>query len=123
MGQLSYYRLSATGQLDEIQSVGLTMGGIGLAQSSKHSSFLISAHSDPVRRLWSLNSMEQPIKRYTFHNMSAEGIDVSPFDGEEFVSCSKDSSFAIWTMSESEPIFAATNDAAFPVLAGVRKYS
>jgi WD40 repeat protein len=49
--------------------------------------------------------------------MSAEDLSVSPFDPEEFTSCSKDSSFAIWTMTESEPIFAATNDASYPMLA------
>jgi WD40 repeat protein len=117
VGQLSHYRISATGQIDEIQSVELSTGGVSLAQSSKYDSFIFTAHTDPVLRLWSLKSIQKPIKRYTYHNMSVEGLEVSPFDGEEFISCSKDSSFAIWNIANSEPIFAATNEASFPVLA------
>lgn len=116
VGQLSYYRFSASGQLDEIQSVGLPTGGVGMAQSSRYSTFLLTAHTDPVLRLWNLDQLTQPVKRYTFHNMSAEDVQVSPFDGEEFLSCSKDSSFALWTMTQSEPIFASTNEASFPFL-------
>ena len=48
--------------------------------------------------------------------MSVEEINTSPFDGEEFISCSKDSSFALWTMTESEPIFSSVNKSSFPVM-------
>jgi WD40 repeat protein len=115
-GHLSTYRTNMSGTLEEVQAVGLNTGGVSLAQSSSYSAFIVTAHTDPVLRLWTLNQLQQPIKRYTFHNMSVESLDYSPFDGEEFISCSKDSSFAIWKLTESEPVFAATNDASFPVL-------
>jgi histone-binding protein RBBP4 len=117
VGQLTYWRLTNTGQLEELQAVGLETGGVCLAESSGYSSFIYTGHTDPVLRLWTKNKLVKPIKRYTFHNMSTEGLSVSPFDPEEFVSCSKDSSFAMWTMTESEPIFAAVNEASYPMMA------
>ncbi|KAL0483928.1 MSI2, partial [Acrasis kona] len=116
VGQLTYWRLSTTGQLDEIQSVGLETGGVCLSESSGFSSFIYTGHTDPILRLWTKNNLVKPIKRYTYHNMSAEDLSTSPFDSEEFVSCSKDSSFAMWTMTESEPIFTAVNEASYPML-------
>lgn len=49
-------------------------------------------------------------------------MDVSPFDGNEFVSCSKDSSFAVWGVTESEPVFTENNEGMFPML-GVQYHS
>ncbi len=119
IGQLTYYQFSASGggQLEEVESVGLSTGGVSLAQSSTYGSLLITAHTDPVLRLWNLSQLTQPVKRYTFHNMATEDVQISPFDGEEFLSCSKDSSFALWSMTESEPVFASMNESSFPFLA------
>ncbi|EFC45283.1 predicted protein [Naegleria gruberi] len=122
VGQLNYWRLSSVGQLDEIQSVGLDTGGVCVSETSHYDSFLITGHTDPILRLWTLNELRKPIKRYTHHNMSVEDVSVSPFNGNEFVSCSKDSSFAIWDIAESEPIFSANNESSFPML-GVTYHS
>jgi len=55
--------------------------------------------------------------------MSVEQINVNPFKGEEFVSASKDCSFAIWNMtSSSEPIWAAANAEQVPMM-GVSYHS
>jgi WD40 repeat protein len=48
--------------------------------------------------------------------MSLEDLQTSPFDGEEFVTCSKDCSFAIWNVSNNEPIFTHKNEEKIPSL-------
>ncbi len=49
--------------LDEIQSVGLGVGGISIKETSKYPSLLVSAHTDPILRLWDLNNLKKPINR------------------------------------------------------------
>lgn len=116
VGQMNYWRLNDEGTLDEVQSVALSTGGVMVRESSGYDSLLYTAHTDPVLRLWTLNELRKPIKRYQFHSMSIEDLAVSPFDPEEFVSCSKDSTFAVWTTTESEPVWAASNDANLPMV-------
>jgi len=116
IGQITIWRRNNLGQLDEIQSIALETGGINIKETSKYPSFLISAHTDPILRLWNLNKLIKPIKRYSYHNMSIEDLKTDPFNGDEFISCSKDSTFAIWNISESEPLNAFTNDSSIPIL-------
>jgi hypothetical protein len=56
--------------------------------------------------------------------MSIEDLKTSPFNGDEFVSCSKgkllihkiDSTFAVWDISNSEPLYAFSNESSIPTL-------
>lgn len=118
VGQLNHWRMNDEGTLDELQSVALPTGGVMVRESrGPHSDALLyTAHTDPTLRLWTLNELRKPIKRYHFHDMSVEDLAVSPFDAEEFVSCSKDSTFAVWTATESEPVWAASNNASMPMV-------
>ena len=50
--------------MEELQSVGLQTGGTQVCESHEHDSLLVTAHTDPVMRLWTLNSLRQPIKRF-----------------------------------------------------------
>lgn len=94
----------------------MAVGGTSIRESSTYQSFIYTSHTDPVLRLWNLNDLRKPVKRYTYHTMAVEELAVSPFDGEEFASCSKDSTFAIWTMTDSEPIFTYSNESSFPIM-------
>eukprot|EP00761_Pharyngomonas_kirbyi_P010202 gb/GECH01010220.1/.p1 GENE.gb/GECH01010220.1/~~gb/GECH01010220.1/.p1 ORF type:complete len:300 (+),score=65.38 gb/GECH01010220.1/:1-900(+) len=113
---MTYWRINELGQIDDVMSLGLKSGGVQIRESSTYDSFIHTAHTDPVLRLWTLNKFTQPIKRYTFHTMEVEDLSISPFDGEEFLSCSKDSSFALWNIADSEPLFAATNESKTPMI-------
>jgi len=68
VGQLNYWRLNSIGQIEELQSVGLQTGGTQVCESHEHDSLLVTAHTDPVMRLWTLNTLRQPIKRYVQYN-------------------------------------------------------
>jgi hypothetical protein len=63
-GQLNYWRQNSVGQLEELQSVGLSVGGTSVKESSQYQSFIYTSHTDPVLRLWTLNDLRKPIKRY-----------------------------------------------------------
>lgn len=110
------WRMNGVGQLDEVMSIPLRVGGVRVVESSEYSSFIWTAHTDPTLRLWTLNEPAQPIQNYTHHTMGVEDIAWSPFDGEEMVSAGKDSSWALWTMALSEPVFSVNHEARMPML-------
>ncbi|KAL9652702.1 hypothetical protein ABK040_015752 [Willaertia magna] len=117
VGEMNIWRYNSIGQLDLIESIGLDTGGVCLEETSHYqSSFIITGHTDPILRLWTRNDLKKPIKRYLHHNMSIEDLNTSPFQANEFLSCSKDSSIALWNIEQSEPIFSYNHESSFPIL-------
>nr|QRZ58751.1 Gsp-co-occurring protein 2a [Malawimonas jakobiformis] len=116
-GQLTGWRLNSLGTLDEVLSTPMRVGGTKVVESSEHESFLLTAHTDPVMRLWALSQPSEPAKRYLYHTMEVEDVQWSPFDGEEILSAGKDTTWALWSLAATDPVFVARHDSAMPYLA------
>eukprot|EP00698_Gefionella_okellyi_P017443 TRINITY_DN50_c0_g1_i1.p1 TRINITY_DN50_c0_g1~~TRINITY_DN50_c0_g1_i1.p1 ORF type:complete len:317 (-),score=44.99 TRINITY_DN50_c0_g1_i1:699-1649(-) len=117
VGSLTVWRSNAIGTVDEVFSAPMPVGGVRCVESSEHQSFVLTAHTDAMLRLWSLNEPEHALRSFKYHKMGLEDVAWSPFDGDSFVSASKDTSWAMWALTNDEsPVVSKTHDAAMPIL-------
>nr|QRZ58752.1 Gsp-co-occurring protein 2b [Malawimonas jakobiformis] len=115
-GELNCWRIDTDGSLREQFSTATPAGGLRLAQSSSSESVVVTAHTDAALRVWSLVQPATPDRSLLFHGMAVEDVSASPYDGSVFASGAKDGVFAVWDITQEQPLWSGHGANAEPFI-------